>query len=84
MMALSQRPIVVAYKNASVERIAPFNDTVVIISGLIGWLVWNNRPGLLGLLGVVLVSILSTKIQRKEFQRRSSRSGWILDSYALS
>ncbi len=63
MMALSQWLIILAYKQATAERIAPFNYTVVIFSGLIGWIVWNNRPDLLALVGVLLVTaggVLST------------------------
>lgn len=63
-MALSQLLIILAYKQATAERIAPFNYTVVIFSGLIGWIVWDNTPGFLALVGVLLVTaggILSTK-----------------------
>jgi drug/metabolite transporter (DMT)-like permease len=79
-MALSQWLIIFAYKQASAERIAPFNYTVVIFSGLIGWVVWNNRPGLLALAGVLLVTaggVLSTM-----FGGRSSHgghTGWLGD-----
>ena len=63
-MAVSQLLIILAYRHASAERIAPFNYSVVVFSGLIGWLVWHNTPGLLALAGVALVTlggILSTK-----------------------
>ncbi|HET9088633.1 MAG TPA: DMT family transporter [Acidobacteriaceae bacterium] len=63
-MAASQLLIILAYRHASAGRIAPFNYSVVIFSGLIGWIVWKNEPGLLSLAGVVLVTvggILSTK-----------------------
>jgi drug/metabolite transporter (DMT)-like permease len=56
MMASSQLLIILAYQHATAERIAPFNYSVVIFSGLIGWLVWHNRPGVLALLGVLLVT----------------------------
>lgn len=72
-MALSQWLIIFAYKQASAEQIAPFNYTVVIFSGLIGWIVWHDRPGVLALAGVLLVTaggVLSTK-----FGGRSSRGG---------
>jgi drug/metabolite transporter (DMT)-like permease len=72
-MALSQWLIIFAYKQASAERIAPFNYTVVIFSGLIGWLVWHDRPGVLALAGVLLVTaggVLSTM-----FGGHSSRGG---------
>ena len=46
-MAASQMLIILAYKHATAGRIAPFNYTVVIFSGLIGWMVWHNTPDLL-------------------------------------
>ena len=63
-MALSQMLIILAYQRATASRIAPFNYTVVIFSGLIGWIVWHNRPDLLSLAGVLLVTaggVLSTR-----------------------
>lgn len=76
-MASSQLLIILAYRHASAGRIAPFNYSVVIFSGLIGWLVWKNTPNLLSLFGVILVTvggILSTK-----FGGPNSRGhfGWI-------
>jgi len=55
-MALSQLLIVLAYRHATPERIAPFNYTVVIFSGLIGWIGWHDQPTLLAALGAVLVT----------------------------
>ncbi len=78
MMALSQWLIIFAYKQASAERIAPFNYTVVIFSGLIGWIVWNNRPGILALLGVLLVTaggVLSTMFGGQN--SKGGHVGWI-------
>lgn len=63
-MAAGQLLIILAYRHASAGRIAPFNYSVVVFSGLIGWLVWKNTPDLLSLFGVILVTlggILSTK-----------------------
>ena len=63
MMAVSQL-LIIPYKHAPVGRNAPFNYTVVIFSGLIGCVVWNNIPCLLSLVGVLLVQaggVLSTK-----------------------
>lgn len=76
-MAASQLLIILAYRHASASRIAPFNYSVVIFSGLIGWLVWKNAPDLLSLAGILLVTvggILSTK-----FGGPNSRGhfGWI-------
>ncbi|HEX4022882.1 MAG TPA: DMT family transporter [Acidobacteriaceae bacterium] len=76
-MAAAQLLIILAYRHASAGRIAPFNYSVVVFSGLIGWLVWKNTPDFLSLCGVILVSvggILSTK-----FGGPNSRGhlGWI-------
>ncbi len=54
-MALAQLFIILAYQRATAERLAPFNYSVVVFSGLIGWLVWGNVPGLLAVTGIVLV-----------------------------
>lgn len=77
-MAVSQLLIVFAYKQASAERIAPFNYTVVIFSGLIGWVVWNNRPDALAWAGVLLVTaggVLSTMFGGRHSQ--GGHLGWI-------
>ncbi|CAN5401939.1 DMT family transporter [soil metagenome] len=54
-MAAAQLLIILAYEHASASQIAPFNYSVVIFSGLIGWMVWGNTLGLLALAGIVLV-----------------------------
>ena len=54
--AASQLFIILAYRHAKAGRIAPFNYSVVVFSGLIGWVVWHDRPDMLALVGVVLVS----------------------------
>lgn len=55
-MALAQLFIVLAYQHATAARLAPFNYSVVVFSGLIGWLVWNHIPDLIALGGIILVS----------------------------
>jgi len=77
MMAASQLLIILAYKHATAGRIAPFNYTVVIFSGLIGWVVWKNTPDLLSLVGVLLVTaggVLSTKFGGPN---SSGHLGWL-------
>ncbi len=54
-MAFAQLFIICAYQCATAERLAPFNYSVVVFSGLIGWLVWGSVPGLLAVTGIVLV-----------------------------
>jgi drug/metabolite transporter (DMT)-like permease len=63
-MVAAQLFIILAYRYASAGRIAPFNYSVVVFSGLIGWLLWRDVPDSLSLAGVLLVSaggILSTR-----------------------
>jgi drug/metabolite transporter (DMT)-like permease len=62
-MAVSQLLIILAYHYAKPSAIAPFNYSVVIFSGLIGWIFWHNVPGwlsLIGVAGVTLGGVLST------------------------
>ena len=54
-MALAQLLIILAYQHATASQIAPFNYSVVIFSGLIGWLVWHNTLGWVSGLGILLV-----------------------------
>ena len=54
-MAVAQLLIILAYQRATAERLAPFNYSVVVFSGLIGWLVWGNVPDLPALIGILLV-----------------------------
>lgn len=67
-MALAQWLIILAYQQADATHLAPFNYSVVIFSGLIGWLVWGNSLDALSLLGIALVctgGILSIVLSRK-------------------
>jgi drug/metabolite transporter (DMT)-like permease len=54
-MALAQLLIILAYEHATASQIAPFNYSVVIFSGLIGWLVWHTTLGWVSGLGILLV-----------------------------
>ena len=54
-MAIAQFLLIVAYEYASPSHVAPFNYSVVIFSGLIGWIVWNHIPNALSWVGILLV-----------------------------
>jgi len=56
-MALAQLLIILAYQHATASQIAPFNYSVVIFSGLIGWLVWHDTLGWVSGLGILLVCV---------------------------
>ena len=54
-MAIAQLLIILAYEHATVSQIAPFNYSVVIFSGLIGWAIWNTTLDWISVLGILLV-----------------------------
>jgi drug/metabolite transporter (DMT)-like permease len=54
-MALAQLLIILAYQHATASQISPFNYSVVIFSGLIGWIVWHNALDWISALGILLV-----------------------------
>ncbi len=76
-MALAQLLIILAYQHATASQIAPFNYSVVIFSGLIGWIVWRNALDAVAVLGILLVSaggILSIVLARP---RHSGHGFWL-------
>ena len=54
-MAVAQLLIILAYQHATASQIAPFNYSVVIFSGLIGWIVWHNTLDWISGFGILLV-----------------------------
>ena len=75
--AASQLLIILAYRHATAGRIAPFNYSVVIFSGLIGWIVFKNRPDATALLGVLLVSAGGILTTMKAGPNGRGHFGWI-------
>lgn len=67
--ALTQYLIILAYRHATAAEISPFNYTVVIFSGLLGWIFFGNVPDWIALLGTLLIcagGILSIKAGHPE------------------
>jgi len=56
-MALAQLLIILAYQHATAAQIAPFNYSVVIFSGLIGWVVWHDSLDWISIVGIILVCV---------------------------
>jgi drug/metabolite transporter (DMT)-like permease len=56
-MAASQLFIILAYQHSTAQRLAPFNYSVVVFSGLIGWIIWQNVPDWIAVAGIVLVCV---------------------------
>jgi drug/metabolite transporter (DMT)-like permease len=53
--ALTQYLIIEAYRHASAAELSPFNYTVVIFSGLLGWQFFGNVPDLRAVIGTILI-----------------------------
>lgn len=53
--ALTQYFIILAYRYASAAEISPFNYTVVIFSGLLGWRFFGNVPDTAAVIGTLLI-----------------------------
>ena len=56
-MAVAQLLIILAYQHATASQIAPFNYSVVIFSGLIGWIVWHTTLDWISGVGIALVCV---------------------------
>jgi drug/metabolite transporter (DMT)-like permease len=56
-MAVAQLLIILAYQHATASQIAPFNYSVVIFSGLIGWAVWQEPLGWISGVGILMVCV---------------------------
>lgn len=67
--ALTQYFIILAYRYASAAELSPFNYTVVIFSGLLGWWFFGNVPDAMSIAGTVLIcagGILSIRAGHSE------------------
>jgi drug/metabolite transporter (DMT)-like permease len=56
-MAAAQLLIILAYQHATASQIAPFNYSVVVFSGLIGWLVWHEPLDWISGIGILMVCV---------------------------
>jgi drug/metabolite transporter (DMT)-like permease len=67
--ALTQWFIILAYRYASASELSPFNYSVVIFSGLLGWIIYGNVPTWTAIGGTALIcggGILSISTGHKE------------------
>ncbi len=67
--ALTQYFIIRAYHYATAAELSPFNYTVVIFSGLLGWWMFGNVPDRIAVLGTILIcagGVLSISAGHKE------------------
>lgn len=67
--ALTQYLIILAYRYASASELSPFNYTVVIFSGLLGWRFFGDVPDATAIVGTLLIcagGILSIRAGHSE------------------
>ena len=55
LYALTQYCIILAYRYADASALSPFNYSVVIFSGILGWLFFGNVPSAGAIVGTVLI-----------------------------
>lgn len=53
--AATQYFIILAYRYANAAQLSPFNYTVVIFSGILGWLMFGSVPDALAVFGTILI-----------------------------
>ena len=54
-MVATQFLLTYAYSWVPASRLSPFAYTVVLWAGLVDWLVWDQLPGLISLIGAILI-----------------------------
>lgn len=68
-LAFTQFFLAEAYRRESPTLLGPFNYSVVIFIGLLGWIFWKEIPGIMDIIGVLLIcfgGILSLKYLRRK------------------
>lgn len=55
LFALTQWFIIVAYRYASATELSPFNYSVVVFSGILGWIFFADVPTIAALVGTLLI-----------------------------
>lgn len=69
LYALTQWFIILAYRYASATELSPFNYSIVVFSGILGWIFFGNVPGPAAIAGTLLIcagGILSMRTGHSE------------------
>lgn len=85
--ALTQYLIIQAYRYASATELSPFNYTVVVFSGILGWWLFGNVPDAVAVLGTVLIcagGILSIEAGHPEGHGHAFGSGHWMPHWKLA
>lgn len=62
---LGQFGITLAYARAPASQVSPLSYTSILFAGLIGYLVWNELPNLLGAAGMLLILAAGILVSRE-------------------
>lgn len=76
--ALTQWLIIVAYRYGSASQLSPFNYSVVVFSGLLGWLIFGTVPAWTALAGTALIvagGVASVELGHREGKGHPVGSG---------
>jgi drug/metabolite transporter (DMT)-like permease len=71
-MFLGQVLITYSFKHAKASTLSPISYSTIIFSGIFGWLLWNDIPDWISLLGMILVifgGIMTIILERRSQKR---------------
>ena len=64
--SLGQLGLTWAYQHAPVTQVSPFGYTSLLFAGLVGFLLWNEIPDLLGIGGMILITAAGITVAREK------------------
>jgi len=63
--SLGQLGLTWAYQRAPVTQVSPFGYTSLLFAGLAGFLLWNEVPDILGIVGMILITTAGITVARE-------------------
>ncbi len=64
--SLGQLGMTWAYQRAPVTQVSPFSYTSLLFAGLVGFLLWNELPDMLGVSGMILITAAGMTVAREK------------------
>jgi len=64
--SLGQLGLTWAYQRAPVTQVSPFGYTSLLFAGLVGFLLWDEVPDLLGIAGMILITAAGITVAREK------------------
>lgn len=56
-LMLTQFFLATAYRLENPTVLGPFNYSIVVFTGILGWIFWNELPTIMGAIGLILISL---------------------------